>query len=99
MVRDDRDGGGVLVAIRVKPRAGQARIAGRRAERVLVDVTAPPLEGRANEAACRVIAKALGIAPGLVTVVGGQRARDKLVRVQGCSPARVAKLLGVDQVN
>ncbi len=91
------DGDAVLLAIRVKPRAARARIAGERSERLLVHVTAPPLDGRANEAACRLLAKTLGIAPGLVTVVGGQRTRDKLVRVQGRSPAEVAKLLGIDR--
>jgi len=89
------DGDGVRIAIRVTPRAARARIAGQRADRLLVQVTSPPLEGRANDAACRLIAKALGIAPGLVTVVGGERSRDKLVRVQGRSPAEVAELLGI----
>ena len=73
------DGDAVLLAIRVKPRAPQARIAGERARRLLVQVTAPPLDGRANDAVCRLLAKTLGIAPGLVTVVGGQHSRDKLV--------------------
>ena len=89
------DGDAVILAIRVKPRAPQARIAGARAQRLLVQVTAPPLDGRANDAVCRLLAKTLRIAPGLVTVVGGQHSRDKLVRVRGRSPAEVAKLLGI----
>lgn len=91
------DGDGVLLAIRVTPRAARARIAGERAQRLLVHVSAPPLDGRANDAACRLLAKALGIAPGLVTLVSGERSRDKLVRVQGRSPAEVAQRLGIGQ--
>jgi len=89
------DGDDVLLAIRVTPRATHSRIAGERAQRLLVQVTDPPIDDRANQAACRVLAKALGIAPSLVTVVGGQRSRDKLVRVQGRRADEVAELLGV----
>jgi uncharacterized protein len=93
MLKADSDS--VLLAIRVNPRAPTAKIAGERAGRLLVHVTAPPLEGRANEAACRVLAKSLGIALGRITVVGGERARDKLVRIDGMSAADVARALEI----
>jgi uncharacterized protein len=85
----------VVVAVRVKPRASQMRIEGERAGRLLVQVTAPPLDGRANEAVCKLLSKTLGVAPSQVSVVAGERARDKLVRVHGAPLADVAERLGV----
>jgi uncharacterized protein (TIGR00251 family) len=83
MLREDTDA--VLLAVRVKPRAARERIAGERAGRLLVEVNAPPVEGRANEAVCKVIARALGVAPGRVAVIGGERGRDKLLKIDGVS--------------
>lgn len=49
-------------------------------------VTAPPVEGKANEALCRLIAKAANIAPSKVTVVRGHTARDKVLEVEDLEP-------------
>jgi uncharacterized protein len=69
------------VPIRVQPRAGRDELAGVRDGRLLVRVTAPPLEGRANAAACALIAKAAGVPKSRVSVIHGEHARDKLVRI------------------
>jgi uncharacterized protein len=58
-----------------------------------VRVTAPPLEGRANEALRKLLAKRLGIAKSKVTVVRGQRSRDKTVRVEGLEEAAARRVL------
>jgi hypothetical protein len=50
-------------------------------------VTAPPVDGRANEALCRLIADRAGVAPSRVSVVRGAKARDKVVRVEGLASA------------
>lgn len=93
MLTSDIDG--VLVAVRVRPRSPTARIAGQRAGRLLVQVTAPPVDGQANEAVCRLLAKTLRTAAGEVSVVSGERARDKLLRIRGRSVADVAEALGI----
>src|SRR2546430_502152 len=54
-----------------------------------VRVTAPPVEGAANAAVVALVAKALGVAPSTVRVVGGERGRDKRVRVAGLTDADV----------
>jgi uncharacterized protein len=69
--------------IRVQPRARRTEVAGERAGAILIRVNAPPVDGRANEAVCRLIAKRLGVASGAVRVVRGDTARDKVVRVDG----------------
>jgi uncharacterized protein len=84
----------ILVSVRVKPRARHTRIAGERDGRLFLEVTAPPVEGRANEAVCRLLAKALHIAPTRVSVVAGERARDKTVRIEGIAQTDLSPVLG-----
>jgi hypothetical protein len=57
-------------------------------------VTAPPVDGKANRALCRLIAKRVGVAPSKVSVVRGEKSRDKLVRVGGIDAATLEKALG-----
>ena len=85
--------GAVLVRVRLQPRASSNRIPGEREGMLLVRVTAPPVEGRANEALCRLIAKAAGVAPSRVEVVSGASAREKVVRVAGVAAADLAARL------
>ncbi len=82
--------GDVLLRVRVKPRASSTRLAGIRQDRLLVEVTAPPVDRKANDAVCRLVAKTLGIAAGRVTIAGGERARDKLIRIEAVSAPEVA---------
>jgi hypothetical protein len=81
--------------VRLQPRARREEIAGERDGRVLVRVTAPPVDGRANAALCRLVARAVGVAPSAVTVVRGHGARDKTVRVEGADGAAVRAALGL----
>lgn len=90
------DGDAIVLAVRVSPRAGRTAIAGERGGRLLIQTTAPPVDGRANEALCRLLAKTLGVAGGRVTVAGGTHARDKLVRVEGVTPREAADRLGLE---
>ena len=82
------------LAVRVQPRARRDEIAGERAGALLVRVTAPPVEGKANEAVRRLIAQRLGVAPGNVTVVRGATSRDKLLDISGVEPDELRRLLG-----
>jgi uncharacterized protein YggU (UPF0235/DUF167 family) len=50
-------------------------------------VTAPPVDGRANDALRRLIADRAGVAPSRVTVVRGEKSREKVVRVEGLDEA------------
>lgn len=77
-------GDAVRLAVRVQPRASRDEIVGWQEGGVLrVRVTAPPVEGEANAAVRALLARALGVAPGAVSVVRGARGRDKLVAVAG----------------
>jgi uncharacterized protein YggU (UPF0235/DUF167 family) len=54
---------------------------------LIVRVTAPPLDGRANVAVCRLLAKALGLRSSSLTILRGESARDKVVAVAGVDQA------------
>ena len=71
------------IRIRVHPRARSTEIAGEREGVLLVRVSAPPVDGKANEALRRLIARSLGVALGRVAIVRGAGAREKGVRVEG----------------
>jgi uncharacterized protein len=89
--------GDVLLTVRVKPRASSTRLAGTRQDRLLIEVTAPPVDRKANDAVCRLVAKTLGIATGRVTIAGGERARDKLLRIEALSAREVAAKLRLQE--
>jgi uncharacterized protein len=69
------------LAVRLQPRARRDEIVGERNGVLVVRVTAPPVDRRANAALCRLIAKAVGVAPSKVEIVRGHGSRDKVVRV------------------
>ncbi len=80
------------ISVRLVPRAKVEQIAGERDGALLVRVTAPPVDGRANAALCRLLAKRLGIGATRVTVLQGASSREKLVGIDGISAeqARIA---------
>lgn len=83
----------VDLRVRLTPRAGREEVILREDGSLAVRVGAPPVEGRANVALCKAVAKALGIAPSRVTLVRGQRSRQKTVRVEGLDAAAVSERL------
>ena len=83
------------LAVRVQAQARRDEIAGQRGGSLLVRVTAPPVEGKANAAVCRLLAERLGLAPGRVAVVRGAGSRYKLVEIDGIEPGELRRRLGV----
>ena len=68
---------------------------GERAGAVVIRVTAPPVDGKANAALCELVARAAGVAPSAVRVLRGAGARDKVLRVEGVGEADLRRALGV----
>jgi len=75
--------GGVRIDVRVTPRASRTRIDGVRDGRIVVRVTAPPVDSAANDAVLAAIADQLGVAKRAVRLVSGGRGRQKVVEVDG----------------
>ncbi|TDC65189.1 DUF167 domain-containing protein [Micromonospora sp. KC207] len=80
----------LTVAVRVKPGAARARVGGRHdgphGPALVIAVNAPPVDGRATEAARRALADALGIRPAAVALRAGAASRDKLFLVERPTP-------------
>ena len=83
------------LTIRLTPRAAKEALDPRPDGTLAARVTAPPVDGRANEALCRLVAKRAGVAASRVSVVRGHKGRDKVVRVEGADPAAVRAALGL----
>ena len=87
--------GGVLLSIRVIPRAGTSAVAGLRAGALLVRLKAAPVEGAANDELVGLIARLLGVPKRNVAIVSGARGRQKQLRVSGVdAPSAAPRLLG-----
>jgi uncharacterized protein len=82
-----------LIEVRLRPRGHKDELLGMRDGVLQVRVTAPPVDGKANRALCKLVAKRAGVAPSRVSVVRGEKSRDKLVRVEGIDPAALRQAL------
>lgn len=71
------------IAVRLQPRAKREEVVGVRGDAVVIRVTAPPVDGKANAALCSFVAKRAGVAKSAVEIVSGHSARDKVVEVHG----------------
>lgn len=79
----ERIPGGILIDVRVIPRAAKSGVAGTRDGALLVRLNAPPVDGAANADLIDVIATALDVPKRAVTIVSGEHRRLKRVRVAG----------------
>ncbi|MGD8207243.1 MAG: DUF167 family protein [Thiohalocapsa sp.] len=80
------DGESLLILVRAQPRAGRDAFDAPVGDRLRVRLRAPPVDGKANDALIRLLARSFGVPRRQVQIVGGTQARDKLVRID--APAR-----------
>ena len=81
------------IAVHVVPRASKNEVSGRHGDAIKIKLTAPAVEGAANEALLEYLAKKLGIAKRRIKIVAGERSRDKMVRVEAAEAHVVDCLL------
>jgi uncharacterized protein (TIGR00251 family) len=79
--------------VRVQPRARRNEVAGERAGAVVIRLTAPPVDGKANAALCAFIAERAGVSKTSAEVIRGLASRDKVVRVAGISSDELRRAL------
>ena len=71
------------VEIRLHPRGGRDQVMGERDGAVLIRISAPPVDGKANAALITFVAKTIGVPKGAVTIIRGETSRTKVIRVAG----------------
>lgn len=79
-------------AVRVKPGARREAVGGSHGDALVVAVTAPAIEGKANEGVRKALAKAFAVRRQDVTIVTGERGRDKIIELPD-APERLQELL------
>ncbi len=87
--------GGVRLRLRIQPRASREEVAGVAGDAIRVRLSAPPVEGAANEALVRFLADRLDVSRSAVDLVSGQTSRNKLVEVHGVSVEEARRRLGL----
>ena len=95
MIRIHQHDDSVSFHVRVHPRAKKNAITGELDDALKVSLTAPPIEGRANEACIEFFAKLLRVPRSSVTIASGHTSRNKMIRVAGLAADEVRKRLGL----
>jgi uncharacterized protein (TIGR00251 family) len=85
---------GTTFAIKVHPRAKKNAITGEIGDALKVALTAPPVEGKANQACINFFAKLLKVPRSSVTIAAGQTSRNKVIRVAGLTAQQVRERIG-----
>jgi len=86
---------GTTFAVKVHPRAKKNAITGEVGDALKLALTAPPVDGKANDASMDFFAKLLKVARSSVTIAAGQTSRNKVIRVAGLSAEEVRKRLEI----
>ena len=87
--------GGAAFPVRVVPRASRNEICGRQGEAIKVRLTAPPVEGAANEALISFLSEVLEVRKSQIEILSGHAAREKIVCVVGLMPEELEARLGI----
>jgi uncharacterized protein (TIGR00251 family) len=87
--------GGAAFAVRVVPRAKKNEIVGAQGNALKVKLTAPPVEGAANEALIDLLVERLGVRRSHVEIVAGLKSRTKMVSVIDLTPEEVQQRLAL----
>lgn len=86
---------GTTFAIKVHPRAKKNAITGEVDDALKLALTAPPMDGKANDACIDFFAKVLKVPRSSVTITAGQTSQNKVIRVEGLSAEEVRKRLEI----
>jgi uncharacterized protein (TIGR00251 family) len=86
---------GVTFAVKVHPRAKKNAITGQVGDALKLSLTAPPVDGKANDACIDFFAKLLKVPRSSVTIAAGLTSRNKVIRVAGLTAQQVRDCIGV----
>lgn len=98
MIAVQQQGDSVTFSIKVHPKSRRERIVGALDEVPKLEITAPPIEGKANEACVRFLADLLKVPRSSVTIAAGKSSRNKVIRVAGISAVAVTQRLAAAMI-
>jgi uncharacterized protein (TIGR00251 family) len=93
MIPIQHKGEHLIFRVRVHPRAQRDGISGALGDSLKLDLTAPPVEGKANQACIRFFAELLKLPRSSITIAAGANSRNKLIRISGSTVADVETAL------
>lgn len=79
--------------VRVVPRASKNQVVGLEGEQVKIRLTAPPVEGKANDALVKFLASLLSVPRSSIEILAGQTSKTKTIAVRGLTADQVAHVL------
>jgi hypothetical protein len=86
---------GAQFSLRVQPRASRNAIAGIVGDALKLAITAPPVDGKANQAVIEFFAELLRVPKSSVVIVAGETGRNKRIAIRGMKADAVRKALGI----
>ena len=86
---------GVRFKVRLQPKARANEVVGMFGDALKVRVTAPPVDGAANEALVELLATTFGIPRSAITIIAGLRSRSKVVELASVTEADVLRIVGL----
>jgi len=92
-VRLNETASGITFAVRVRPRARRNAMVGELGDALKLDLTAAPVDGKANQACIEFLAEALHLPRSAFLIASGQTSRNKVIRVSGITAAELRKRL------
>ena len=93
MLNAQQKGEGVILTVRVQPRASKDEVAGEMGGALKVRLRAPAVEDRANEALIDFLAELLKTPQSAVSILSGERSRVKRIEIRGVTRQQVLNLL------
>jgi len=82
------------ITVKVQPRAKVTRVVGRMENAYRLQVAAPPVDGKANEACIAFLGEVAGVAKSRVRIISGRASRVKIVEIEGIGQEEMERRLG-----
>jgi uncharacterized protein (TIGR00251 family) len=91
--RSNEAAGFVTLSVRIQPRASKNELTRMEDGKIKIRLTAPPVDGAANEALVRFLADVCSVAKSQVEIVSGHTGREKVIKISGISETDADRLL------
>ncbi len=86
----------MLLKLKVLPRSSSNKVVGMEGDAIKIKIAAPPEKGKANDEVVFFLASLLKVAKSNIAIEGGERSRNKLVRIYGVKKEEVFDKLGLN---